>query len=428
MRHKVAAILSAASRGYKRLIGGDDAVGDCEPPASDASPSGDPQTGTTASRLRVLAVVSHFKWSHIDYLAALAERFDLMVAWAGEGHSGAVDRAIREGLRATPLGRIEDAGLDEVRQRLREVLDAWNPSVVHLMYYYHEGLTTLVRELVGHRAVVVFECRDPLTTLRTASPESELWRLENAALRASDGQIFVSRALRTYLEQSHGLDLGPTSIIIPHAFAQRNVAPPVTKLSASDGRVHIAIVGTADPFPDHGRYYSDIIRRLVALGLVVHTHFHDLEGVSQEPYRELAAELDDYHDHPAVPFRQGTGLSDTISRYDLMGVFHELEARWHNESATLAVCMPTKAVCGWVHGGIPVVCFPHYRGLVEQIEDLGIGFIIDRWEELVRIAADRERIARVTAVCLAERHRFTHEWNAAHIQTFFAHLLGRASP
>ncbi len=186
-------------------------------------------------------------------------------------------------------------------------------------------------------------------------------------------------------------------------------------------------MGTADDQPDHGRWYGDIIRRLVDQGLVVHSHFHDLEefGLSLQPYRDLAEELDDYHCHPTVSHRRGTQLSDLISRYDLMGVFHELGAAEHNESATLAVCMPTKSVCGWMHGGIPVVCFPHYRGIVERIERHGVGFVVDDLDGVAAVAADREAVAAATERALAFRHELTTEHTAARIRDFVGAALRR---
>lgn len=372
----------------------------------------------------MLAVVGRFKWVHIDYLSALGEHFDLSVAWAGEGGKGAPLDAVAEGMRGVPIGRIQELGETEVRANLARAISDWQPDVVHLMYYNHEELTIMARELVGDTARVVFECRDPLTTLTGASPGSERWKLEHDALAASDAQIFVSDAIRSYFQDGHGLDLGSTSLIIPCGFARRAVAAPSGKLSAEDGRVHIALVGTADELPDHGRWYGDIIRRLVAAGFVVHSHFFDLEGVSLEPYRALARELDDYHEHPTVPHRRGTGLSELMSRYDLMGVFHDLDATHHNESATLAMCLPTKAVCGWLHGGIPVVCLPHYRGVVERIDALDIGFVIDGWDDLGRIASDRAAIAAATKRCLACRDDFTNERNAQRIREFVGPLLG----
>jgi hypothetical protein len=183
----------------------------------------------------------------------------------------------------------------------------------------------------------------------------------------------------------------------------------------------------------------EIIRRLVSLGLVVHSHFFepplfDMGGISLDAYHALDRELEDYHFHQAVDHRQGTALSELVSRYDLMGVFHDLGAAHHNESATLAVCLPTKAVCGWLHAGIPVVCFPHYRGVVEWIDALRIGFVIERWEDLERIASDRAAIAAVSDRCLACRDRFTNEHNAARIREFLdpfvapAERLARGAP
>lgn len=71
-----------------------------------------------------------------------------------------------------------------------------------------------------------------------------------------------------------------------------------------------------------------------------------------------------------------------------------------------------------MHGGIPVVCFPHYRGIVEWIDALGIGFVIEAWEDLRRLASDRAAIAAATERCLASRELFTNEHNAARIREF----------
>ena len=369
------------------------------------------------ARRRLLAVVSRFKWQHIDYLAALAEHFDVHVAWSVEGHHGAVAHAVRHGMRGWELGDIAAIGITQVRSRLHAAISVCQPEIVHVMYYHHERLAVLARALAGDGALIVFECRDPLTTFHHAPRGSALWQREHDALGASDAQILVSRALRRYYERTHDLDLAPTSLIVPHAFARRTAGPPQAKLSAADGRVHVALVGTVSDDPANGRWYGTVIRRLVGLGLVVHSHFHEDAG-TLAPYRALAAELADYHLHPTVSFRDGTALSALISRYDLMGVFHELDTPAGNASATLAVCMPTKAVCGWLHGAIPVACTRHYGGLVEWIEDLGIGFVVDDVDDLARVAADRPAIAAATARCLTHRDRFSNEYHALRIRDF----------
>src|SRR5215213_10035186 len=96
-------------------------------------------------RLRVLAVVSRFKWSHIDYLHALAAVVDLRVAWAGEAHGGSVAQALGEGLRLEPIGSIGEVPREEVRARLAGLIEAAEPDLVHVMYYHHEELVLLAR-------------------------------------------------------------------------------------------------------------------------------------------------------------------------------------------------------------------------------------------------------------------------------------------
>lgn len=362
----------------------------------------------------MLAVVPRFKWAHIDYLAALDRHFEVLVAYGDDHHNGAVGHGVGEGMRAVPIGGA-------VRDGLAGVISEFRPDLVHVMYYHHEEQTLIARELAGDGVPVVFECRDPITTLRHASPGDRWFGLERAALDASDRHIFVSEALRDYLSRAHDTDLS-AALIVPHGYPARAVGPPAAKLSASDGRTHIALVGTASDRPDHSRWYGEIIRALVSQGLVVHSHFHDLSdhGISLEPYERLAAELDDYRFHPAIPHRYGHELSQAISRYDLMGVFHELDAPAHNEAATLAVCLPTKSVCGWLYGGIPVVCLPHYRGVVERIEQRGIGFVVDELGDVGSVAGDRPAIAAATERCLACRHEFTAEWVAERVSDFLA--------
>jgi hypothetical protein len=359
---------------------------------------------------------------HVDYLAALSKYFEVFVAWSGEGNRGAALAALREGMRGVPIGWIPDHGAEAVRGRLQRVIAAFQPELVHVMYYHHEALVLAVRDFVGAELPVVFECRDPLTALNRATPADPEWTLEREAILAADRHILLTAAERTYYESAHQLDLSQSSLIIPHPFPASSVAPPSPKLSAADGRTHIALVGTADVRPDHGRWYGDIIRHLVGSGLVVHSHFWDFSefGVSLDPYQALDQELEDYHHHPTVSFRRGTELSQVISRYDLMGVFHELNATHRNESAILAFGLTTKAVCGWLHGGIPVVCFPHYRGIVERIEESGIGFVVNSWAELGAVGEDRAAISAATDRCLACRSEFTTERAAERIAAFLA--------
>jgi hypothetical protein len=70
-----------------------------------------------------------------------------------------------------------------------------------------------------------------------------------------------------------------------------------------------------------------------------------------------------------------------------------------------------------------VVCRPHYRGVTEWIDDLGIGFVIEDWDDVARVAADRPAIERSTARCLECRDLFTNEHNAQRIREFVQPML-----
>ncbi|MFO1541483.1 MAG: glycosyltransferase [Chloroflexota bacterium] len=381
---------------------------------------------TVVRRPRVLAVVRRFKWQHIDLLLALGREVDLRVAWSEEGHEGSVERARRAGLELDDLGLPRDPDERDLDAALAAAVERAQPDLVHVLYYRHEALTLRLRALLGATTPLVFECRDPATTLLSARPGDGVWRTEAAALAAADAWIVVSDALRAYYERAHGI-VARDVVVVPHAFAAATAGPPMPKLSAEDGRLHLALVGTASEDPTRSRWYPGIIRALVAQGVVVHSHFHASSPEVVATYERLSAELPDYHAHPTVPFRVGTLLSDLTSRYDVMGVFHQLDAP-RNEAATLAVCLPTKAVSGWFHGAIPVVTTAHYRGITERIDRWGIGFIAASADALPTAVFDRDAVAAATAACLAVRDEFSQETVAGRIAALYRTLLARGGP
>ncbi len=381
---------------------------------------------TSARRPRVLAVVRRFKWQHIDLLLALAREVDLHVAWSEEGHAGSIDRGRHAGLRLDALGAPRDPDERDLDGALAALLARVRPDLVHVLYYHHEALALRIRALLGATTPLVFECRDPSTTLLHARPGDPTWRREGAALAAADAWIVVSDALRDYYGRSHGL-AAEDVLVVPHAFAASTAGPAVPKLSAADGRLHLALVGTASEDPGGSRWYPGIIRALVAQGVVVHSHFHATSPAMVAVYDRLAAELPDYHAHPTVPFRVGTRLSELTARYDVMGVFHQLEVA-RSEAATLAVCLPTKAVSGWFHGAIPVVTTAHYRGITERIERWGIGFVVPSVDALPAPVFHRDALDAASAACRAVRHEFSQETVAGRVAALYRTLLARGGP
>ena len=302
-----------------------------------------------------------------------------------------------------------------------------HPDAVHALYYKHEQLVVLARELAPD-TLIVYECRDPLTLLdRAPGGPSERLTLERGALQESDCQLFVSGPVRAYFERLHGPDLAATSMLIPHGFALRTAAPPQPKLSARDGGTHLALIGTASERPGHSRYYIEIIEHLTELGFTVHSHFFELARRANDVYRRLAKRNRRYHYHATISPRGQRNLSRQLLRYDLMGVFHDLAATEHSESALLTVSMPMKAASGWFHGGLPVVCFPHYGGIAEQIEAHGIGFVTEDWDALGRLVGDSQAISAATERTLAVRALFSNEWNARRIELFVRAQAARAT-
>jgi hypothetical protein len=62
---------------------------------------------------------------------------------------------------------------------------------------------------------------------------------------------------------------------------------------------------------------------------------------------------------------------------------------------------------------------------VEQIEEHGVGFVADGWDDVAALVGRRDAIAEATSRTLAVRERFSNEWNAVRIETFFRTLLAR---
>src|SRR5947209_1241275 len=112
-------------------------------------PRGRERTRTAAGGgepLRLLALISAFEWSHVDYLHALAERFELTVGHLSERHEGAVACAQGEGLRVRTAG---DSDGEPDPARLAELIAAVQPDAIHALYYKHEELVLRARELAA---------------------------------------------------------------------------------------------------------------------------------------------------------------------------------------------------------------------------------------------------------------------------------------
>ena len=94
-------------------------------------------------RPRLLAVVSRFKWIHINYLKALEAHFEVRVAWSGEGGKGAARDGLSEGLHGAPIGTIREDGRKMHPAYLYEVK---RPEESRYQHDYYKLLQTVSAE------------------------------------------------------------------------------------------------------------------------------------------------------------------------------------------------------------------------------------------------------------------------------------------
>ena len=194
------------------------------------------------------------------------------------------------------------------------MIETFGPDLIHVMYYNHEDLTLIVRELAGDEVPIVFECRDPLTTLTGARPGEPRWMFERDAILASDRQILISSAQRDYYERATTSTSGRFAGH-PLRVQRGDGRAPVTealrprmggRTSRSSGPL------TTSPITDAGTGTSSGAWSTTASSCTRTSGTSRSSGLSLEPYVELAAELDDYHHHATVPFRPGDELSALI--------------------------------------------------------------------------------------------------------------------
>jgi hypothetical protein len=69
----------------------------------------------------------------------------------------------------------------------------------------------------------------------------------------------------------------------------------------------------------------------------------------------------------------------------------------------LRVCNPTKATSPLVLADLPVLCLPHYRRVVDIIEEYGCGYVYRGWRDLDELLDDRARWPTLIAGARRER-------------------------
>jgi hypothetical protein len=318
--------------------------------------------------------------------------------------------------------REEAIDLDRFRATMRAAVESLRPDVVHCLYYYHDALTLVAREVLTalrHAAVLVYETRDPTGIHRPRLPEKE-------ALHAADGYIFATRAIVDDLFARHLWEPRPHILIRQSELYADRDAPPA-KLSAADGRAHVGLMGTFSEDPDSGRHYAAYIDAFLASthDTVLHVFPHRLvsylqDGVSRHGGRLVVH----WEDRPYVgnPNPSRRNYTSIVGQLDFNLVAHVL-GRPKDEGALLRVCNPTKATSPLVLADLPVLCLPHYRGVVDIVEEYGCGYVYRGWHDLDALLNDRARWPALIAGACGAARALCHEAQAERISQFYRALL-----
>ncbi len=380
--------------------------------------------------MRVLFVVNRCKKNQMQYLRSIAAHCsESRVIISYVGHQNVVDYGLLE--PGAAIGSVtvlhadeisEDAiDLSKFRTEVRSAVEGLRPDVVHCLYYYHDALTLVVREVLGelgHPAVLVYETRDPSSIHRRDLPENE-------ALHASDGYIFATRAIVDHLFARHLWEPEPHIIIRQsELYADRDAYP--AKLSDSDGRTHVGLMGTFAEELDSGRHYATYIDAFLSStrNTVLHVFPHRIVS-----YLDACASTHDgrlvvhWEDRPYVgnPDPRRRHYTSTIGQLDFNLVAHVL-GRPKDEGKMLRVCNPTKATSPLVLADLPVLCLPHYRGVVDIIEEYGCGYVYRGWRDLDALLNDRARWPPLIAAARRAATALCHESQAERILAFYGAL------
>jgi hypothetical protein len=96
--------------------------------------------------------------------------------------------------------------------------------------------------------------------------------------------------------------------------------------------------------------------------------------------------------------------------------------RPRDEAKMLRVCNPTKATSPLVRADLPVLCLPHYGGVVDIIEEYGCGYVYRSWRDLDELLNDRARWPALIASAQRAATALCHESQAERIVDFYRTL------
>lgn len=308
--------------------------------------------------------------------------------------------------------------IDNLEDDIERLVEKHRPQIIH-SHNAPDFLTVSAIEAVRDTVPIVHDCHEALSLRRTGyymkdddvKILEEYPRQEKTANEGSDGRIYVTEEVGTYIQQRY--DVNPEMDLVFLNYVSESVMPQhfKEKLSAKDGRTHIVYIGTVTSRIEGCHYdMREIFEELTRHGVHVHLYV-SLFGLQDKAYRELAAGNRFIHHHGHLNQK---ALLQEITQYDYgWAGFNTNEKNVkHMEAA-----MPNK-IMEYLACGLPVLAFPH-RTIRSFIEEHQVGLVLNDLSEMAKLLDDREATSRVQRNVSDNRHKFTVEKNINTVVDFY---------
>jgi len=307
----------------------------------------------------------------------------------------------------------------KVEENLEQILKSESVDLIHS----HNApdyltLTALkIKESLGIAAPLIHDVHDLISTRITPygnRARDTLLTEEEAALRKSDGIIFVSSVMKEMAEERY--DLTAPSVVFPN-YIPKDLIPCQLqeKLSRRDGKIHLVYEGTVDSGTNSHYDLVNIFRQIAKQGIFVHLYV----SKEQHPiYKNLSRESSFIHYHGKL---SPTNLLEEITQYDFgWAGFNGAKNQEHLDTA-----LPNKAI-EYVSAGLPVISFGHLS-LKRFIEQYGVGIICKEINNLKHLLASEEA-KKAKEEVMRRRFDFTLEKNISCLWDFYQSFLRETDP
>ncbi len=308
-----------------------------------------------------------------------------------------------------PFGNVTDIPYENRREKIREI----QPDIIYGLLNY--GAVPLAHEVMTAFPDIpfVWHFKEGPSFCR----QRDTWDKLVELFHRSDGKIYISEESRDWYARffpPHGL----THVLdgdIPKIDCFTNDFSP--KLSDTDGEIHTVVSGRMVGMTDLGL--------LAERGIHVHLYsenYHDTKEAKNEGYRREMGEY--FHIHPHCPAEEWVR---EFSRYDA-GWLHCFDSRNHGvlmdagwDDLNLPCRLNTLAAAG-----LPMIQKDnsgHIVAMQARVQKDDLGIFYKDYDDLARQLHDKERMARLTANVIANRHLFSFDHHVPALVDFFRRAI-----